>query len=301
MLRWQIGDVSVTRILELELGPVAGPDFAFPDATPEAVSQISWLRRPFADDAGRLYFSFHALLLETPTLRILVDTCFGNDKQRGIPNVDGLQTRFLEEFACTGITPEQVDIVVCTHLHIDHVGWNTRLVAGRWVPTFPKARTLLGRHEFEHWKEQQDDPLHRLVFADSIQPLWDAGLVDLVETDHRICPQVSLESTPGHTPGHVSIRIRSGAQEALITGDSVHHPMQFARPDWCIRIDHDHAKSIATRKGLLEDCANRGVLMIGTHFMNPTAVRVLRDSTAFRPDIGEAAEDQSLREPPREE
>jgi glyoxylase-like metal-dependent hydrolase (beta-lactamase superfamily II) len=298
MLRWQVGEVSISRILELEFGPVAGPDFAFPDATPEAVSHISWLRRPFADEAGRLYFSFHALLLETPHLRILVDTCFGNDKQRGIPNVDGLQTRFLEEFASTGITPEKIDIVVCTHMHIDHVGWNTRLVAGQWVPTFPKARTLLGRQEFEHWKDQQDDPLHRLVFADSIQPLWDAGLIDLVETDHRICPEISLESTPGHTPGHVSIRIRSRGEEALITGDSIHHPMQFARPEWCIKVDHDPAESVATRKRLLADCAARDVLMIGTHFMYPTAVRVRRDSAVFRPHIDEPSENRGQPEPP---
>ena len=292
MLRWRVGEVSISRILEVEIGPLAGPDLAFPDATPAAVLQIPWLRRPFVDAAGWWYMSFHALLIETPTLRILVDTCFGNDKTRGVLGMDGLQTRFLEAFEATGVTAEQVDIVVCTHLHLDHIGWNTRLVDGRWIPTFSNARTLLGREEFDHWREQHCDPIHRMAFAESIQPLWDAGLIDLVETDHQICPEVRLQPTLGHTPGHVSVRIHSAGSEALITGDSVHHPAQLAHPEWCIQFDHDQQQSFETRKRLLADCAERGVLMIGTHFMAPTAGRVRREGEAFRLDTSESSEDQ---------
>lgn len=295
MLHWRVGEVRISRILEMQIGPIAGPHFAFPDATPEAVARLPGLQ-PFADAAGMLYFSFHALLIETPQLRILVDTCFGNDKRRGadgvIPglNVDNLQTGFLDEFVKTGVRPDQVDIVVCTHLHIDHVGWNTRLVDGRWTPTFPNARTLLGRREFEHWRQQQADPLHRQVFADSIQPLWDAGLVDLVAEDHRLCPEVQLEATHGHTPGHVSVRIRSGGAEALITGDAFHHPMQVMRPEWCIYVDHDHGQSTATRRQLLADCADRQVLMIGTHFVAPTSGQVQRAAGAFVFKVSTASE-----------
>lgn len=286
ILQWRIGDVKISRILDMEFGPVAGPDFALPDATPEAVSAIEWLRSPFVDTQGRLFLSFHALLIETPDLRILVDTCVGNDKERGADGFDRLQTCFLDEFGETGVAPDDVDIVVCTHLHLDHVGWNTRLVDGRWIPTFPKARTLMGRVEFDYWRDQEQDDIHRLVFADSVQPLWDAGLVDLVETDHRICDEVWLESTPGHSPGHVSVRIRSAGSEALITGDSVHHPIQLAHPSWCMRIDHDIPQSRETRERLLADCVEREVLMIGTHFMAPTAgfVRRAGDSFRFAPD-----------------
>jgi len=285
-LRWKVGNVSITQILDMEFGPVAGPDFAFPEATPDAVSAIDWLKSPFVDEAGRLFLSFHALLIETPSLRILVDTCVGNDKQRGAPGFDALHTRFLEEFEATGVSPEAVNIVVCTHLHLDHVGWNTRLVDKRWVPTFSKARTLMGRVEFEYWREQQVDKIHRLVFADSVQPLWDAGLIDLVDTDHRICSEVSLEPTPGHSPGHVSVRIRSEGAEALITGDSIHHPIQLAHPEWCLHFDYDKTQSFETRKRLFADCVARNVLMIGTHFMAPTAGRVRQKGDAFWFDTG---------------
>lgn len=286
MLQWQIGDVRVSRILELEIGPIAGPDFAFPDATPEAVRGLSHLR-PFADDTGLLYFSFHALLIETPTLRIVVDTCFGNDKKRGADGViagvkvDNLQTGFLDAFRMTGVSPTQVDIVVCTHLHIDHVGWNTQLINGRWSPTFPNARMLIAREEYEHWRAQDGDPIHRQVFADSVQPVWDANLVDLVEPDHKICAEVSLAPTPGHTPGHVSVQICSNGAKAVITGDVIHHPMQVARPQWCSRADHDQTRSTETRRRLIEQCAEDDVLMIGTHFVAPTAGRVRREDDRF--------------------
>ena len=286
MLRWRIGDILVTRILETEFGPLAGPDFSFPLSTPEAVSKIPWLGPPFVDKAGMIFLSFHALLVETPKYRILVDTCFGNDKQRGMEMIDNFQTPFLEDFEKTGVKPDDVDFVVCTHLHVDHIGWNTRLVDGKWVPTFRNARTLMGRKEFEYWHHHEGDELHRIAFADSVQPLWDAGLIDLVESDHQICPEVQLEPTPGHTVGHVSVRLRSGGQEALITGDFVHHPMQMAHPEWGIGVDYDGKQSEQTRRRVFSDCADRDLLMIGTHFMAPTGVRVRRDETAFRIDAG---------------
>lgn len=282
MLSWRIGEVKVTKVLEMEDRTVIGSDFLMADATPEAIKGVGWLQPHFADAEGHMFLSFHAFLVETPTLRILVDTCLGADKERGIPPLDHLNYPFLETLAEAGARPDDIDIVVCTHLHIDHVGWNTRLVDGQWVPSFPKSRYLVGRTEFEHWRDQKDDHAHEIVFADSVKPVFDAGLVELVEMDHRICDEVSLAPTPGHTPGHVSVVIRSKGEEAWITGDFTHHPCQLAHPDWTTHADTDPAAGAATRRRVYADMADRPVLMLGTHFTTPTAGRVVRDGDAYR-------------------
>jgi glyoxylase-like metal-dependent hydrolase (beta-lactamase superfamily II) len=282
MLQWRIGDVTVSKILELEA--TGGTRFILPEATPEVVREIGWLAPHFADENGKLRMSVHALVVETPTRRIIVDTCIGNDKQRTIPTWSGLQTSFLKDLEAAGYPRESIDVVLCTHLHTDHVGWNTMLVDGAWVPTFPNARYLIGRREFEYWRaeeETQDDP-DRSPFHDSVRPVFEAGLVELVETDHQVCEEVRLEPTLGHTPGHVSVRIRSKGQEALITGDFVHHPCQMARPDMASSADYDPAAAKATRQRMFGELAASGVLVIGTHFASPTGGRVAREGEAFR-------------------
>jgi glyoxylase-like metal-dependent hydrolase (beta-lactamase superfamily II) len=279
--RWRIGDVTVTKIVELEA--VGGSRFILPDATREAVRPIAWLRPHFADDEGRLRMSIHALVVETPNRRVIVDTCIGNDKQnRAIPGWNNLHTAFLADLALAGYPRDGIDTVLCTHLHVDHVGWNTMLVDGRWIPTFPRARYLMGRVEFEHWRTQRDDPGHRPIFADSVAPVFDAGLVDLVATDHRICDELSLVPTLGHTPGHVSLRIASRGEEALITGDFLHHPCQMARPEWSSTADHDTARAQATRRQMFQQLSGTPVLMIGTHFAGATAGHIVRDGATYR-------------------
>jgi glyoxylase-like metal-dependent hydrolase (beta-lactamase superfamily II) len=282
MLKWQVGDVTVTRILELEA--TGGTRFILPDATPEAARTIPWLTPHFADETGRLRMSVHALLLETPTNRIIVDTCIGNDKQRDIPTWSGLQTNFLADLAAAGFARESIDTVLCTHLHVDHVGWNTMLADGAWVPTFPNARYLLGRAEYDYWRGEDEGNTapERSPFHDSVKPVWEAGLVDLVETDHQICPEVSFEPTLGHTPGHVSVRIRSKGEDALITGDFIHHPCQFTHPEWASLADFDEAASTATRQRMFGALAGSKTLVIGTHFSAPTAGHVVRDGETYR-------------------
>jgi glyoxylase-like metal-dependent hydrolase (beta-lactamase superfamily II) len=174
---------------------------------------------------------------------------------------------------------------MCTHLHVDHVGWNTMLVDGKWAPTFPNARYLMGRIEFGHWRDQTAQPEQRAVFADSVAPVFEAGLVDLVEIDHRVCDEVSFVPTLGHTPGHVSIRISSKGEEALITGDFIHHPCQMARPEWASAADFDQVASTKTRRDVFERLAGGPTLVIGTHFATPTAGRVVRDGDAYRLDV----------------
>jgi glyoxylase-like metal-dependent hydrolase (beta-lactamase superfamily II) len=282
MMKWRIGEVTVTKIVELEV--TGGSRFILPQATPEAIIPLQWLRPDFADERGRLKMSIHALVVETPRRRIVVDTCLGNDKEnRRIPTWNRLQTSFLADLAAAGYAREKIDTVICTHLHVDHVGWNTMLTDRGWVPIFPSARYLMGRVEHAHWTSRHERGDMAAVLADSVTPVGDAGLIDLVvETDHRICDEVSLVPTTGHTPCHVSVRIASQGDEALITGDFMHHPCQIARPDWSSTADSDPVEARQTRKRILTRLADIPILVIGTHFAGRTAGRVVRDGDAYR-------------------
>jgi glyoxylase-like metal-dependent hydrolase (beta-lactamase superfamily II) len=192
-----------------------------------------------------------------------------------------LQTEFLARFAEAGWTREGVDTVVCTHLHVDHCGWNTMLEDGKWVPTFPKARYLIGKTEYEHWRseggrEQQE------ILDDSVQPIFAAGLAQLVEPDHRLSDEIRLVPTHGHTPGHVSVVIESEGARAIISGDFLHHPCQIAHPEWSSVADSDPELARVTRRRVVDEVARDHSLFIGTHFPAPTAGRIVRDGDAFR-------------------
>jgi len=280
-MKWRIGRVTVTKIVELEV--TGGSRFILPQATYEEILPIGWLMPHFADERGRLKMSIHALVVETPDRRIVVDTCLGNDKEgRRIPTWNNLQGPFLADLAAAGFPRESIDTVLCTHLHVDHVGWNTMLEGGKWVPTFARARYLMGRVEFDHWRAQHEREDMAAVFADSVAPVYDAGLVELVETDHVLCDEVSLVPTTGHTPGHVSVRISSEGEEALITGDFMHHPCQIAHPEWSSTADSDPDAARQTRERMLKELSGRPVLVIGTHFAGATAGRIVRDGDAYR-------------------
>ncbi|MDX1382734.1 MAG: MBL fold metallo-hydrolase [Thermoanaerobaculia bacterium] len=283
MQHWQIGNVKITRVVELEIA--GGTRFILPDALRDAVLPIRWLRPHFADEDGNLIMSIHALVVETPTRRILVDTCLGNDKERQIPLWHMRSGPFLDDLESAGYPADSIDTVLCTHLHVDHVGWNTRLVDGRWVPTFENASYLFGREEWEHWDAHADEDQMGIAVDDSVRPIVEADLHQLVEVDHDLGEGVTLEPTRGHTPGHVSVRIRSRGEEALITGDFIHHPCQMARLGWCSSADFDAEQAKATRLAMLESLADRPVLVIGTHFATPSAGRVVRDGDAYRLDV----------------
>jgi len=285
MLSWQIGDVKVTRVVEMEMPIPYHPTHAFlTEATPQALSEMPWLYPHFAAPDGTLMLSIHALAVEAPGLKLVVDTCIGNDKARGMLRGQTLQTSFLAHMKEIGFDRDQVDAVVCTHLHVDHVGWNTMLEGGKWVPTFPRARYLIGREEYAHWKsvdaeEQQE------ILADSVQPIFDAGLAQEVEMTHRVSPEIRLMPTVGHTPGHVSVVIESKGETAVITGDMMHHPCQIGRPDWSPAFDSDKDASRATRKAMIKDWADKPILVIGTHFAAPTAGHIRRDGTSHRFEV----------------
>jgi glyoxylase-like metal-dependent hydrolase (beta-lactamase superfamily II) len=228
--------------------------------------------------------SIHALLVEAPGLRLVVDTCVGNDKARKLLRGQALHTPFVKHLAEAGFGREQVNAVVCTHLHVDHVGWNTMLEAGKWVPTFPKARYLIGRKEYEHWmKEGEGETVE--IMEDSVKPIFDAGLAQMVEMDHQISPEIHLTPSTGHTPGHVCVVIESKGKTAIITGDMMHHPCQIAHPEWASEFDSDKGAASATRRSLVKDWADQPILVIGTHFAAPTAGRIKRDGASYRFEV----------------
>ena len=283
-MKWTVGDVTVSKIVELEM--TGGSRFLLPQATPETILPIDWLRPHFADENGRLRMSIHSFIVQTPTRRIIVDTCLGNDKQnRRIPHWNDRNGPFLADLTQAGFPPESIDTVLCTHLHVDHVGWNTMKVDGKWVPTFPRAQYLMGRSEYEYWRSVQDRPDMAHVMADSVTPILDAGLATLVETDERICDEISLTPTIGHTLGHVSVMIASQGEQALITGDFMHHPCQIAHPEWQTTADSDPARGIETRRMMFDRLADSPVLVIGTHFAGATAGRIVRDGDTYRLDV----------------
>lgn len=294
MATWTVGDVKITAIEEIGIGPdVLGP--VLPQATAESIKDLKWLFPHFVDAQGHPKGSVQAFVVETPTKRIIVDTCVGDHKtfETLFDMWGNLQTGFLEKLTRAGYPPESIDTVLCTHLHLDHIGWNTRLVGGKWVPTFRNARYLFGRTEYELERQRfetapADDPAMQTFNAahvESIKPVIDAGLVDLVETDHVICKEARLVPSPGHTAGHVSLKIASRGKEALITGDFMHHPCQCAHPDWSSAFDFDPKQSTETRKRLLKALAGSRTLVLGTHFAAPTAGRIRREGKAYRFEI----------------
>ncbi|WP_419919687.1 MBL fold metallo-hydrolase [Candidatus Poriferisocius sp.] len=261
-----IGDVKVTLIREtLQSVPATGmytnPDMAVFEANAD------WLKPHFMEESGNLPLSIHALVLESEGQTVMVDTCIGNRPIEMVPQMSHLGTGFLDELAAAGYEPPDIDVVLCTHLHFDHVGWNTILVDAKWVPAFPNARYLFNRTEYDYWDSGAEGAA--VTFGDAVQPVMEAGLADLVDSHHQVTGEIRLMPTPGHTPGHVSVQISSRGQEAVITGDLVHHPVQFAAPDWIMTADDDPSRASATRVEFRERYADSGVLILGTHFAGP--------------------------------
>ena len=262
---WNVGKVKITKIVELET--VGSTRFILPLASNEEIRKSPWLIPHFATEEGRLKMSIHSLVVETPTRRIVVDTGLGNDKQgRNVPTWNNRNGPYLETMTAAGFPPDSIDTVLCTHLHVDHVGWNTRLVDGRWVPTFVNARYVFGKAEYEHWRDNSIEPDKIAVFNDSVKPIVDAGKAELVASDARFSDEITLIPTPGHSPGHMSILIQSDGEQALLTGDVAHHPCQMAHLDWSSTADSDPVQSAATRRELFARFADTPTLVIGGHF-----------------------------------
>ena len=278
-----IGDISVARVVEAE-GAFAPVDFLLPGFDPEILQAQRWLQPDFVDYAGLVVMSFHSFLLRTARQTILVDGCVGNDKERPLrPMWHRQEAPYLERLAAAGVHPEQVDFVFCTHLHADHVGWNTRLQDGRWVPTFPNARYIFGRREYEHWESEQrrDATTNHGSFADSVLPVMEAGLADLVESDHEFAKGLHLEPAYGHTPGTCLLHAHSRGAHGVFTGDVIHTPVQLADPQLSSRFCADPAQSARTRQALCERYAETASTLFTGHFPAPSAARIVRAGATF--------------------
>jgi len=283
-----IGDIRIDRVLEQE-GPIFGLDFLLPDAPPDMLdANADWLMPRYIDPASRqVILSFHSLLVRTPRQTILVDACVGNDKERPErPPWHHASFPYLDNLARHGVGPDDIDVVLCTHLHADHVGWNTKLLDGRWVPTFANATYVFAQTEYDHWEAEnraasKDAPINHGSFYDSVLPVVEAGKAQFVATDHEIELGIWLEPAPGHTPGNIVIRVERGGARALLVGDSMHSPAQFADPSISSRFCVDPVQSAKTRMRLIDEVAETGTAFLTAHFPSPTAGRVVRRGDAF--------------------
>lgn len=275
----KIGKVEVWRILEIH-APFMTPEELYPTAGPE-VRQIleHFVPGCIHVESGRLILPFQGFLLKTPDHIILVDSCVGNHKT--IPShPDWHQrsdSRFMSALSAAGVTPTDIDYVLCTHLHTDHVGWNTRLEDGRWVPTFPNARYIMPSADEVHYRTLGNNTYH-----ESILPVIAAGQAELAQADHRLGDYVSLLPTPGHTAGHVSVLITCGSAKAVITGDAFHSTAQCWHPDWHFAFDADPEQAVVSRRALLESCSESNLLVLGSHFALPSIGHVQADKDGFR-------------------
>ena len=282
MLQRQVGDIVITRILESER-----PDFDAAQFFPEiAADQWAPYRQRLAGWAmetasNALIFPMQSFLLRTRHHTIVVDTCVGDHKQRARPTWNMTSSgEYLKRLADTGVRPEDVDYVMCTHMHPDHVGWNTRLENGRWVPTFPKARYVMSEKEWTYWSAfHKGTPQNQIT--DSVIPIVESGHAQMVKNDFAIDEDVWFESTPGHTPDHVSVRIASRGAQAVITGDLIHSPVQCLETEWVPRPDFDPPQAAATRRAFLERYCERDVLVCASHFPSPSFGHVIREGNAF--------------------
>lgn len=285
-MNFRVGDATVTPVVEMIDRSFDFLAF-FPLATEEDLrANLHWMAPHHFDTVGqRLLLSMHSWLVEIGGRRILVDTCVGNDKQRDArPNWCGLSTAFLDRLAAAGARPEQIDYVLCTHLHADHVGWNTRLLDGRWVPTFPNATYVFSRQEHRFWEQQHQARAggpHLQSYQDSVLPVIEAGQALIVDDGHDIEGRLLLEPAPGHTPGHVAAWLRSGQQAGVFAGDILHHPVQVLNPHWSCMGCQNPAQAADTRGQVLDRCAETQATLFPGHFMAPHAARITRRGPAF--------------------
>ena len=285
---FRLGDVEITYVEELTLP--TSVRWMLEGVERDAVAACSSWMQPHCQNAdGYLLQSIHTLVVRTPDRLMLVDTGVGNGKERGggIPAFNLLDTDFLDRLAAAGVDPDEVDTVLCTHMHTDHVGWDTHLEDGRWVPTFPNARHLFVEQEWMHWHEvARDAEATARLLADSITPVFEAGLVDLVPADYQVTEQVRLVPSHGHSPGHVTVEVTSGGRTAALIGDVMHSPLQAAFPDVKPPLDREQEAPARARHAVLERYADTDTLVLGAHWPWPPAL-IRREGDAYRVDAAE--------------
>ena len=278
-----IGAARVTRVEEM-----AGPGFRLSTIFPDWDGAVfeehkDWLVPTYVNPAKMTaLLNMHSWIVEHNGLAVLIDTCVGNDKDRmPAENWTNNQGPYLQRLAEAGFQPEDIDMVMCTHLHVDHVGWNTKLLDGRWVPTFPNAKYLFSRVDFEHYQDHAVEDMDRLSFVDSVLPIVEHGLAEMTEGDHLLAEGLLLEPAPGHTPGHITLKLESEAEAAIFTGDILHHPLQVYHPEWNSRFCLLPDEARTSRRRVLDYCADRGALLMPAHFGAPHCCHIDRAGEAY--------------------
>lgn len=278
----RLGEITIHSIVEDE-GAYRPMLDLFPDLRPEQLEEARpWLGAALDAEDGAV-FRFQCYVVQLPGMNVLVDSCIGNDKERPARASWHRKTdsRFLDGLAAIGLTVADIDVVMCTHLHADHVGWNTRLENGRWVPTFPRARYLFSAKELAHWQAQNAKaPVAALV--DSVLPVVAAGRAELIGSDFELTEALRLLPTPGHTPDHFAVRLGHGRDRAVLTGDLIHSPIQLAHPELSPSFDVDPVLAAQTRRAFLERYAETDTLCCTVHFPGCSCGHIRRAGTGFR-------------------
>jgi glyoxylase-like metal-dependent hydrolase (beta-lactamase superfamily II) len=289
---WNFGGTTITRIEESErLGSMPLERFFSTMDREVFLRHLDWLApKYYCPDHDRLRVSNHSWLIRTARQTILVDACTGNHKHRPFnPAFHQLETPYLDRLRQAGVSPSDIDVVLCTHLHADHVGWNTMLENGRWVPTFPRARYLFARAEEEYWRRAinlvpENDPANRtVVYEDSVLPIIRAGRAELIDGSFAVEDHLVVEPAPGHTPGHIVLKLNCPDATAIFCGDVVHHPIQICEPDWNTQFCIDQGVARETRRRILNESADNDGWLFPTHFVHPYACKIVKTETSFMP------------------
>jgi len=282
-LNFAAGDLTVHRIIEQETTFLPALDM-FPALTEDLLAQNrDWLRKAGAIDADdMLILCFQSHIVRTPHHTILIDSCIGNDKPRPLRPKWNMKTddTYLRTLKAAGFSVADIDFVMCTHLHVDHVGWNTRLEGGRWVPTFPNARYLFGKTEFDYWTEQHAKTAVP-AFGDSVLPVVEAKRAEIVRDDFAIGDHLRILPTPGHTPGHSAFVLGREKDDAVFAGDLIHSPLQALHPELSPRFDVDQAQAAVTRRNFLERYCDTDTLCCTAHFPSPSTGKIRRKGNGF--------------------
>jgi glyoxylase-like metal-dependent hydrolase (beta-lactamase superfamily II) len=285
-LKLSVGDLTIHRIIEQETTFLPALEL-LPTLTPDLLAENRpWLLGTGAlDTKDMLVLCFQSYVVKTPHHTILIDSCIGNDKPRPLRPNWNMKTdnTYMRMLATAGFAVEDIDFVMCTHLHTDHVGWNTRLDNDRWIPTFPNARYIFGKDEFDYWTEQ-NATTPAPAFIDSVLPVVEAKRAEIVRNDYEIGDHLRILPTPGHTPGHVAFTFGRGRDAAVFSGDLMHSPLQTRYPELSVKFDVDPAQAILTRRGFLERYCDTDTLCCTAHFPSPSMGKIRRRGEGFSCD-----------------
>jgi glyoxylase-like metal-dependent hydrolase (beta-lactamase superfamily II) len=282
-IKFEVGDLTIHRLIEQEATFLPATEM-LPGLTAELLAENRpWMRKAAAlDETDVLILCFQSYIVRTPHHVILVDSCIGNDKPRPLRPKWNMKTdgTYMAALAASGFSVEDIDFVMCTHLHVDHVGWNTRLENGRWAPTFPNARYVFTETEFNYWTEQHAKA-QVAPFADSVLPVVEAKRAEIVGHEYEIGDHVRILPTPGHTPGHVAFAFGRGKDSAVVSGDLMHSPVQARYPELSAKFDVDEMQAAATRRSFLERYCDTDTLCCTAHFPSPSSGKIRRWGDGF--------------------